>query len=77
MHPKVYAIAAVMITKYAAFNIQEVEQFVRGLFMGFVQEDDLTNIKLCLTDAQTIDEELTAAIQDFEKKDIEDIVKGI
>ena len=77
MHPKVYAAAAIMITKYAAFSLKDVEQFVGGLFMGFVNKDDLSNIQTCLKDAQTIDEELTAAIQDFEKKDLEDIIKGI
>ena len=77
MHPKVYAAAAIILSKYAAFNLKEVEQIIGGLMYGFVQEDDLTNIELCLKDAQTVDEELTEAIQDFEKKDLKDLIKGV
>ena len=75
MHPVV--LATVILSKYAAFNIKEVEQFVGGLVFGFVQEDDLTKIQTCLKDAQTVDEEMTQAIADIMKKDLQDIVKGI
>ena len=77
MHPKVYAAAAIVLSKYAAFNLKELEQILGGLMFGFVQEDDLTNIQTCLKDAQTIDEEITEAVKDFEKKDLTDIIKGI
>ena len=77
MHPKVYALAAVMITKYAAFNINDLENLIGGLIMGLIEKDDLSLIKACLKDAQAIDEKLTEAVTDFLKKDITDIIAGV
>ena len=77
MHPKVYAVAALTISKFAAFNIKEVEQIVGGLLQGFVNDDHLDSVELCLKDAQTLDEEITEAVTDFTKKDLTDIIKGI
>jgi predicted RNA-binding protein YlqC (UPF0109 family) len=57
-------------------SVENVEQFVAGLFKGLVDKDDLNNIKTCLKDAGTLDTEMKAAIADFEKKDIADIIAG-
>ena len=77
MHPKVLAVAAVVISQKAAFPIEDVEAFLGGLVNGLVQEDHFTNIHNCLVDAQKVDEEITEAIGDFAKKDIQDIVAGV
>jgi hypothetical protein len=57
-------------------SVEEVEEFVAGLFKGLVDKDDLNNIKQCMKDATTLDGELQTAIADFEKKDIADIIAG-
>ena len=77
MNPKVYAAAAVIASQYAGFNPKEVEQFVGGLVFGFIQKDDLTNIETCMKDTDVVAKEMTEAIQDFAKKDLTDIVKGV
>ena len=43
---------------YAASNVNDIEQFVAGLFKGLIDKDDLNNIKTCLKDADTLDGEL-------------------
>ena len=77
MHPKVLAVAAVAFTKYAAFNVDDVEHFLAGLIEGLIQKDDFTKIQGCLKDAQKVDEEMTEAIADFSKGDVQDIIKGV
>ena len=57
-------------------SVEQVEQFVAGLFKGLVDKDDLSNIQQCMKDAGTLDTELQTAIGDFEKKDIPDIIAG-
>jgi len=57
-------------------SVNDVEEFVAGLFKGLVDKDDLNNIKQCMKDAGTLDGELQTAISDFEKKDIPDIIAG-
>jgi hypothetical protein len=61
---------------YSASNVNNIEQFVAGLFKGLIQKDDLHNIQMCLKDASALDGELQTAIGDFEKKDIPDIIAG-
>ena len=61
----------------AGFNNDQVVQFVTGLLDGLVQDNDFDKIKPCLGDAEGIEVELTEAVQDFQKKDIMDIIKGI
>jgi hypothetical protein len=58
-------------------SVQNVEQFVAGLFTGLIQKDDLKNIQQCLKDGAALDGELQTAIGDFEKKDIADIIAGV
>ena len=61
----------------AGFNNDQVVQFVTGLLDGLVADNDFDKIKPCLTDAEGIEVELNAAVEDFKKKDIMDIVKGV
>ena len=61
----------------AGFNNDQVVQFVTGLLDGLVQDNDFDKIKPCLTDAEGIEVELNEAVEDFKKKDIMDIIKGV
>ena len=70
---KTGAAAAVVAT----FNITEVEDFVNGLLTGLVQDDSLDKVKACLTDAKSVETDMTAAIADFKKGDIADMIAGV
>lgn len=70
---KTAAAAAVVTT----FNIKQVEDFVNGLLTGLVQDDSLDKVKACLTDAKSVETDMTAAIADFKKGDVADIIAGI
>merc|ERR1712195_384752 len=61
----------------AGFNNDQVVQSVTGLLDGLVQDNDFDKIKPCLTDAEGIEVELNEAVEDFKKKDIMDIIKGV
>jgi hypothetical protein len=52
-------------------------QFVTGLLDGLVQDNNFDAIKPCLTDAESLQVELSEAVGDFAKKDIADIIKGV
>jgi len=43
---------------------------------GLVQDDSLTKVQACLTDAKSIETDLATAIADFTKGDIADIIAG-
>jgi len=66
---------AVMAT-LTAVNVNQVEDFVNGLLTGLVQDDNLDNVKVCLTDVKSVETDMTAAIADFKKGDIKDIIAG-
>merc|ERR1712127_167054 len=70
---KTAAAAAVVTT----FNIKQVEDFVNGLLTGLVQDDSLDKVKACLTDAKSVETDMSAAIADFKKGDVADIIAGI
>lgn len=67
------AVAAATLT---AFNVKQVEDFVNGLLTGLVQDDSLTKVQACLTDAKSVEVDLSAAIADFKKGDMADIIAG-
>ena len=70
------AIASISATRYN-MDAAGVEQFVAGLIMGFVGKDDLPEIQACLTNAASLEAEITNAVSDFSKGDLNDIIKGI
>ena len=72
MYTHVYA-----ATVLAAFSAKELEMFLGGLFKGLLQDDHLDQITACLKDEQTLQQEMTEAVSDFEKKDLMDIVAGV
>ena len=61
----------------AGFNNDQVVQFVTGLLDGLVQDNSFDKIAPCLKDAEGLQVELTEAVEDFKKKDIMDIIKGV
>ena len=58
-------------------SINDVEQFIAGLIFGLIQEDDLSKIQQCLTNADTLEKEIVEAFDDFSKGDINSIMSGI
>ena len=68
-------IAAALLV--ASFTIPELEAFIGGLFLGLVQDDHLDTITKCLKDEATLQNEMTEAIADFEKKDLMSIIAGV
>lgn len=55
----------------------QVIDFMDGLVLGLTQKEDLKEITACLSHATDLAYQITDAVSDFEKKDIEDIIKGI
>ena len=70
-------VASVVYSEKAALPLVDVEHFVAGLVFGLVDHNDFPYIQTCLSDAKTLDEEITQAIADFAKKDIYSILDGI
>ena len=60
-----------------AIDVKGVEEFVGGLMFGLINKDDLPEIQKCLSNAEGLETEITEAVQDFEKKDIGDVIKGV
>jgi len=56
---------AVKVAAITALNVKEVEDFVNGLLTGLVQDDSLTKVQACLTDAKSVQTDMQAAIADF------------
>ena len=55
----------------------DVVDFMDGLVFGLLQKEDLPEIQSCLQHAPDIAKQITSAVEDFEKKDMADIIKGI
>jgi len=58
-------------------NVKQVEDFVNGLLTGLVQDDSLTKVQACLTDAESVKTDLQSVVADFQKKDIADMIAGV
>ena len=58
-------------------SVNDVENFIAGLIYGLIQEDDLAKIQQCLTDADTLENEIVEAFNDFSKGDVASIMSGI
>lgn len=55
----------------------QVINFMDGLILGLTQKEDLKEITQCLTHVSDLATQITAAVEDFEKGDLEDILKGV
>ena len=65
------------VATVASVNNADVTNFVEGLLDGLVKDNSFDNIAPCLKDAEGLDTELVEAVNDFKKKDIMDIIKGV
>ena len=72
----VSAIAGIVATNYQ-MNIEGAEDFVGGLIYGLIAKDDLPEIQKCLKNSEALEAEITNAISDFSKGDLQDIIKGV
>ena len=70
------ALTFIPATRYD-IGIEGVEQFVAGLIYGMVGRDDLPEIEKCLQNGATLEQEITNAISDFSKGDLQDVIKGV
>lgn len=55
----------------------DVVDFMDGLIFGLLQKEDLPEIQACLQHAPDIAKQITTAVEDFEKGDFADIIKGV
>ena len=60
--------AAILATNYS-MSLEGTEEFVAGLLYGMVQKDDLPEIQKCLTNAESLEAEITNAVSDLSKGD--------
>ena len=77
MYPRVYAVAALLLSQQVALSPDDVVQFLGGIVFGLIQKDDLSKIQTCINDAQDLQKDITTMVEDFEKKDMADILAGI
>jgi len=63
-------------TQGVAINPQEVELFVNGLMVGLVNDDNLAAVQECIQDVEGIDVDITAAISDFKKGGMNNLISG-
>ena len=68
--------AAILATKYS-MSLEGTEEFVAGLLYGMIQKDDLPQIQNCLTNAESLEVEITNAVSDISKGDFQDILKAV
>lgn len=55
----------------------QVVDFMDGLVFGLLQKEDLPEIQACIQHAPDIAKQISTAVEDFEKADFADIIKGI
>ena len=72
----VQAVAPIIASWYS-MDIEGAEQFVAGMIYGLIQKDDLPEIEKCLKNGETLEMEITNAISDFSKGDIQDMIKAV
>jgi hypothetical protein len=56
---------------------EQVAQFVAGIIDGLIGKNDLPEIQKCMKDSAGLDQDIEEAIQDFQKGDVPDIIKGV
>ena len=69
--------AASIIATYYQMDIQGAEEFIGGIIYGLIQKDDLPEIKTCLDNAENLEVEITNALSDFSKGDLQDMIKAV
>ena len=77
LNKKVIGAATAIAMQQYDMTPQDVGQFLGGLVWGLIQKDDLSKIQTCLNDCQDIQKDVTEAVNDFKKGDLQDIIAGI
>merc|ERR1712167_174953 len=65
------------IAESLAIGPQDVAELLAGIIEVMIGNNDLPEIKKCLTDSAGLEKEIAEAIADFEKGDVGDIIAGI
>lgn len=63
--------------KMVGVSKSQAVQFLSGLFTGLIKEDHLANIQACMADEPEVATQVSAALTDFEKRDLDGILNGI
>ena len=58
-------------------SISQAEEFIGGLVTGLIQKDDLAELKTCLTDASSIEQDVERTIGYFMAGDMASILEGL
>jgi len=58
-------------------SLKDTEEFVAGMIYGLIQKDDLAEIETCMADGTNLGNDITEAVNDFEKGDFESILAGV
>ena len=77
MNTKILAYGLYAFSKYSAFSLKDVEEFLAGFMEGLIQQDDLALIEACLTGAEGLEKEMEVAFEDFSKGTVAGYVAGI
>ena len=71
------AFVASLATVASAMSGDDVINFTAGLFEGLIDKNDLPELQACMTDTTEIGNEITIAVDDFEKGDSTSIINGV
>ena len=71
------SLAVLVLSQEMAISVKNAEDLIAGVIYGLIQKDDLKYLETCLTDSDTVAEEVNEAVEDFMKGDIESIIKGV
>ncbi len=78
MRKELVALAlAGLYTSTNAFGVEDTIEVIAGIMDGIIQADDLTILEQCLTNVDTLTDEIEVAVADFEKLSFDGIVAGI
>ena len=70
-------VSAIFLVNQLGITVDEVEQLLAGFFKGMLDKDDLPAIQKCLVNGEQVAAQISTAIEDLEKGDMADIIKGI
>ena len=66
-----------IIATYYKMDIEGAEEFIAGIMNGLIQKDDLPEIQKCLANTEVLEVEITNALADFSKGDIQAVIKAV
>jgi len=72
--------SALLLANASAKQAQDTQQMVlivEGILKGALDAEGFDDIEHCIQDAATVIKDAEIAVQDFEKKDVQDVIAGI